>query len=72
MDKYLIVDRIEESFAVCENDELIEEISLNFLPEDVKEGDVLVFDDEGNYIVDREQTESRRAMMNKILSDLWN
>lgn len=55
----LIIDRIEEGKAVCEDDSG-RQIILDRFPEDASEGDVLVYSDEGQLIVDKQLTRIRR------------
>ena len=58
----MIVDRIEEETAVCEDGEVRMELSLSQLPAEVREGDVLVSGPEG-WQIDRQATEARRTAM---------
>lgn len=68
----LIVDRIEAGFAVCENiDRTYTNVSLYLLPEDVKEGDVITKDENGDYIIDADKTAERRQRIKKLLNSLW-
>ena len=68
----LIVDRIEAEFAVCENiDRTHSNIPLYLLPEDVKEGDVITKDENGDYIIDADKTAERRQRIKKLLNSLW-
>ena len=68
----LIVDRIEAGFAVCENiDRTYTNVPLYLLPEDVKEGDVITKDENGNYIFDADKTAERRQRIKKLLNSLW-
>ena len=47
----LYVDRIEETVAVCQTeDERTVEIQLSVLPSDLKEGNVLVYDENGEKV----------------------
>ncbi len=69
-----IVDRIEEDLAVLE--ELGEDgipktkpIPLAWLPEDIREGDVLYKHKDG-YVIDEEQTQKRRAEAAALLDEL--
>lgn len=55
MSKYS-VDRIEEKTAVIEYNGKFFEIELDELPENINEGDVIVKDDNGNFIIDYSQT----------------
>ncbi len=55
-----IVDRFEQDFAVVEreNGDMID-ISMMYLPESVKEGDVILLTDNG-YVIDEKMTAERR------------
>lgn len=64
----VIVDRLEEKFAVCEKEDLsIMNIPIEKLPEDVNEGDILVIDGE-NIFVDKEATNIRREELEKLFN----
>ncbi len=62
----LSVDRIEEGFAICQDLHTEDMISLSveLLPNDIKEGDILVKKDDGSFFVNKEETSKRR---NKIV-----
>ena len=72
MDKWLIIDRIEGDFAVCEDQRgQRRELPLNALPQDIREGDFLRHIETGTptgYEIDREETQKRREA-NKALFD---
>ena len=55
----LIIDRIEEGRAVCE-DEDGRQVILTEFPDGVTEGDVLVSNESGQLIVDSSLTDQRR------------
>lgn len=61
-----IVDRIEDNIAILENKETKEiiDISLDILPTNLKEGNVLKYEN-NTYTLDKEQEEERR---NAIIS----
>ena len=56
--KFYTVDRIEEDIAVLYNDdENKSDIPVAELPENLKEGDILRFDEENQtYIIDKDKT----------------
>ncbi len=61
-----IIDRIENNTAVCEiEDGTAIDVNLNALPKEIKEGDVL------NISVDKEETESRKEKISKLMNDLF-
>ncbi len=55
----IIVDRIENGFAVCEIDNEFTEISLLDISGNVREGAVLIKTN-GNYVVDEDSTSQRK------------
>ena len=68
--KRYIVDRIEEDFVVLQDeDKKMSDIPKSIIP-DANEGDVVIFKD-GVYVVDEEETISRKekmvAKMKKLL-----
>ena len=66
----LIVDRIEGSVAVCEDEKANPiRIGLDQLPENVSEGDVLV-QHEGQYQIDISATAGRRARLREKMDRL--
>ncbi len=68
----LIVDRIENGFAVCEKDDLsFINIPLSDLPEETKEGSVLVQNKSGQYILDADEEEKRRAKLLELQKKLF-
>lgn len=67
----LVVDRIEEDFAVCEMDSgNIVNIGFAMLPEGVSEGTVLNIEGE-NITIDEIETENKKKAANKLLNDLF-
>jgi len=55
----LIIGRFEGDFAVCESGESRAEIPRALLPQDAKEGDVLIYENQ-TYRVDAQTTAQRR------------
>lgn len=69
--KTYIVDRFENEFAVCEAEDLkFVNINKKELPENTKEGDILVFDGQ-KYSIDIEKTNARKKEIEDITKDLW-
>ena len=64
----VIIDRFEKEFAVCEKDDMsmINILRLK-LPQEAKEGDILLVDGD-NIIVDIEATKIRRAELEKLFN----
>lgn len=69
-----IIDRIEEDFAVCENEETgeMEEIDVFLLPDGLDEGDILIYDEDfDEYYLDYEEKKLRRARIEDKMEDIW-
>ena len=69
-----IVDRFEGDYAVCQNQETgeMEDIDLIFLPPDVKENDVLVYDEDwGEFLIDEEETSEVLEEIRERMDNLW-
>ena len=62
------VDRVEENIAVCQNldtNEIIE-IDLKLLPKRIKDGTILIYED-NKYKIDKKEEEKRRlAILEKF------
>ena len=68
-----VIDRIEGEYAVVElDDETMANIKLEIIPKDAKEGDVLIIDEENNIVIDRNETENRRKLIEELTEDLWD
>ena len=67
----VIIDRIEEEFAVCEKDDTkMVNIELKNIPGKPKEGDVL--DVEGSFIIiNKSETAKRKAEIEEKSENLW-
>ena len=70
--KRFTLDRIEEDKAVleCENGECIT-LEVKSLPKNLKEGDVLCFE-ENSYFLDKEETEKRRQKIKSLMDSLFD
>ena len=70
--KRFTVDRIENDKAVleCENGEC-ETLEVKSLPKNIKEGDVLCFE-ENSYFLDKEETEKRRRKIKSLMDSLFD
>lgn len=67
----LIVDRLEEEYIVCEDENKnIVNILKDEVEDEVKEGDILIFVD-GKYIVNKEKTKDRKEYIENLIKDLW-
>ena len=71
--KYYTVDRIENDIAVLINDdENKSDIPVCELPEGLKEGDILRFDEEDEtYVIDKERTEQVKASIEERFRKLF-
>lgn len=68
----IIIDRIENEFAVCEFDErIIKNIPLSKLPKDIKEGDILKFEN-NIYTKDLDLIKKRKEKIEKLINKLWD
>jgi len=67
----LIVDRIEEEYAVCEKeDRTMIELKLDSLPYGVKEGTVLNLEN-GKVFIDEAETLNKKRAAQKLLDNLF-
>ena len=69
-----IIDRIEEDFAVCENEETgeMEEIDVFLLPDGLDEGDILIYDEDlDEFYLDYEEKKLRKARIEDKMEDIW-
>ncbi|MGG7165759.1 DUF3006 domain-containing protein [Clostridium ihumii] len=67
-----IIDRFEENFVVCEDENgIMKNIEKSLLPKDVKEGDVILKDNNIFYI-DYEETKKLREEINQMTKNLWS
>lgn len=65
------VERKEANFAICEDDDGGQmKLDIGELPQDVREGDIIVRTESG-YAVDREETESRRRKMSALQKSVF-
>lgn len=70
--KRFTVDRIENDKVVleCENGDCVA-LELKSLPKNIKEGDVLCFE-ENSYFLDKEETEKRRKKIKILMDSLFD
>lgn len=65
------VDRIEEDFAVCEDENgVFENLELSVLPENIKEGDILLQAGNG-FSVLADETEEHRQRLAKLQKSIF-
>ncbi len=72
MEQELVIDRFEGNIAICEDRKTgkIQEIDRKQLPEDIQEGDMLIYQD-GNYRKDAEKQTEIENRIAKKMEDLW-
>ncbi len=68
--KFFIIDRFENGFAVCENGkDIFVNIPLSKIKHNASEGDVLIKSGNG-YVKDEEETARRRAKSAELLKKI--
>lgn len=66
------IDRIEENIAVCEGDDgNVLKLKLDELPENIREGEIIVRTENG-YTIDSDETSARRKKMAEMQKKLFN
>ena len=66
------VERIEEKVALCEDDlGKTVKLRLDELPENIREGDIIVRTENG-YTIDSDETSARRKKMAEMQKKLFN
>lgn len=70
--KLFSIDRFEGEFAVCENRETGEIINIekNALPENIKEGSIIKYEN-GNFILDHNETTKKQAEIKNMVNNLF-
>lgn len=67
----VIIDRFEGSYAVCEkNDATMINIEKRLIPEEAKEGNVLIIQGE-DITIDYDKTQKLKSDIKKLTEDLW-
>lgn len=66
----MVIDRIENGYAVIENEGIMLDIPLSQLPDGVKEGDVLTFEN-GIYFRDELAAAEHREKISAKLENLF-
>lgn len=71
-DNEFVVDRIEDRSVVLQNNkEDIIIIDISNVKETPKEGDILIKIDKNKYIIDSEETKSRRSKIQQLMKGMW-
>ncbi len=69
--KNLIIDRFEEEYAVCEQEDgQMTDIKRILLPKDAKEGDCIILNDDNTFEIDHEKTEKLRQEADDLFKSL--
>lgn len=66
----LIVSNISEGIAVIEDGEISFDIPAGALPNNAKEGDVILWEN-GEYLIDEKATAERRSKIIEMQNNLW-
>ena len=66
----LIVSNIYEGIAVIEDGEISFDIPAGALPDGIKEGDVILWEN-GEYLIDEKATSERRNKIIEMQNNLW-
>lgn len=67
----LTIDRFEGAFALCEDSSgNMHDLPREAVPSHAKEGDILVLQPDGGYIVDEQATKSRREKVRSLFESL--
>lgn len=67
----MVIDRIENGYAVIENEGIMLDIPLSQLPDNIREGDVLNFEN-GIYFRDELAAAEQREKISARLENLFN
>lgn len=72
MNNYYSVSRIEDGIAIVEfPDRSFKEVPLSLLPDDVKEGNLLIPDENGNLIHDFSEEKARKEALLSLQDDIF-
>lgn len=67
----VVIDRFEGEFAVCETeDRTMINILRKDIPDNAKEGDILIIDGQ-KILIDSQATQERKQKIEKLMEDLW-
>lgn len=67
-----MIDRFEEAYAVCESeDKGFIHILKSELPLNIKEGDCLIQNEKGFFLIDEMNTENRKREINSRMKKLF-
>jgi len=67
-----IVDRFEEGFVVLEREDgTFETVSRELLPQDTREGSVLIMNEKGVFALDPAREQARRETLYQMQEDIF-
>lgn len=69
--RQIIVDRFEETLAICEENGNMLTVLISDLPENTVEGSILILTENG-WIIDEKATEDRRNMLFCLQNSLFD
>ena len=73
MEETLVIDRIENNIAICENREngIFIKIDVSKLPDNIKEGSIIKYKD-GIYRLDLEEQKNIEERIAEKMKNIWN
>lgn len=66
-----ILDRFEGQYAILEIGDKIEKIARQLVPEQAREGDILVYHNNERWVIDTKATLERKEQITKLAEQLW-
>lgn len=67
-----VIDRFEGDYAVVElEDGKMKDIKKSLIPDDAKEGDILIINEKGINKTDKEETHKRKEEINSLMDELY-
>lgn len=71
--KYFSIDRFEENFAICiDENENIKIMEIKKLPKNAREGDIIKVLKDGTFKIDKEKTKREREDIFKLQDDIFS
>lgn len=66
-----IIDRIENEFVICENQatKAMEKFKIDQFPEDIKDGDVVILENE-KFKIDKEESKTEKQQIEELMKKL--
>jgi 3-phosphoglycerate kinase len=66
-----IIDRIENKIVICENQETkeMEKFKIDQFPEDIKDGDVVILENE-KFKIDKEESKTKKQQIEELMKKL--